>query len=154
MGNNVIAAVGFQYDQTEYKQFEKIYWRLTQKKSYVKFQLITLAMLIIPGIYFAIFYWIFIKSNVRKTCKIIFEDHKEGIFQNLSFASDGFNVKTEFYNEDYKYEDFKIIVNSRGFLAFYHKNVGGYCVPTKLIEKFDELQKVLAKLPNYIEVNK
>lgn len=152
--NNIIASVSFQYDQTEYKQFEKIYWRLTQKKSYVKFQLITLAMLIIPGIYFAFFYWIYIKSNVRKTCKIIFKDNKEGIFQNLSFASGGFNVKTEFYNEDYKYEDFKIIANYRGFLAFYHKNLGGYCVPTKSIEEFDELQKVLIKLPNYIEVNK
>ena len=154
MKNNVIATVGFQYDETEYKQFEKIYWRLTQKKSYVKFQLITLAMLIIPGIYFAITYWIFIKSNVRKTCKMMFKDHEEGIFENLYFANDGFNVKTEFYSTDYKYEDFKIIANSAGFLAFYHKNQGGYCVPINSIEGFDELQKVLSKLPNFVEVSK
>lgn len=153
--NNFIATVGFNYDQTEYNEFEKIYWRLTQKKSYVKFQLITLAMLIIPGIYFGIMYWASIKSTLRKTRKAFFKDHEEGVFENLSFNNDGFNVKTEFYDENFKYNDFKFIASHKGYLAFYHTNgFGGYCVPIKSIENYDKLHEVLAKLPNFIEAIK
>lgn len=153
--NDFIATAGFQYDQAEYKKFQKIFWHITQKKKYVKFQLITLALLIIPGIYFGITYWIFIKSTVRKTMKLMFKGHEDGVFQNFSFADTGFNIKTEFYNEDFNYGDFKFIVNFKGYLAMYHKNdMSGYCIPLQSIVGFDKLHQELLKLPNYIEVNK
>ena len=148
--NDIIASVGFHYDQTEYNNFNKIYWQLTQKKSYVKFQLITLAMLIIPGLYFGICYLLMYKSLIRNSAKVVFKDKKDGFFESLDFCEDGLSVKLETSEFKRPYSDFLVIVKYKDYIAMFMKdNSLGYCIPTKQINNTETFNKFVSSLPNY-----
>lgn len=152
--NNIKASVLF--DKALYKKYEHIYWIVSgRKKSYVRFQLITLAMLIIPGLYFALMYWITYKSVLRKSAKVVFRDHNGGFLEVLKFDKEGISVKCEKDEFKRNYSDFKAIIKHKGYLGMYPSDESlGYCIPVGKIESADELFKLISTLPNYREDRK
>lgn len=154
--NDSVAEITYLFDKQTYKTYEKIYWIVTgQRKRYIKFQLLLIAFLVFPAIYFCIFYWSTRNRVIRKSTKVVFTGCENGFIENFRFYTDRVVLVTDTGSCETMFSNLSFIARYKKYLIMaFPNNMGGYCVPIEKIENYCQLEKVLDKLPNYKEVKR
>ena len=132
--------------------FQRIHWTVSgEKKKYIIFQIVFTLLGVLPGIYFALNFWIIRPLTVKKIYKNDLKNNG-GVPKTMSyvFYDDYFHFSDTRASSDEKYVNFGAIALKDSCITFMRAAMNsGFCIPLANISDSKRVLDIVTKLPNF-----